>query len=304
MCAAAARQALGRANLDPAKLDLILCATTTPDHLLPATACLVHREIGAGNAGAFDINAACTGFLSAFITGTQLIRSGAFDRILVVAGETLSRYLNWKDRNTCVLFGDGAGAIVLEKSKRRCGLLHFAMGSLGDRDGLLRIKSVGDNHAPESERQVITMNGNEVYRHAVRTMTNHARDLATTAGVALCDFRAVIAHQANERILRSVQEALKLPWDRFVVNVSRYGNTGSASMAIALSECLSRASYQEGDKILMTVFGGGFTWASAIYQHLAVGSQQAMAESPKLANVSGRRDAQKRAAGLIAAAHE
>jgi 3-oxoacyl-[acyl-carrier-protein] synthase III len=272
MCAAAGQMALSRAAMDASEVQLILCATTTPNHLLPATACLVQREIGATKAGAFDVSAGCTGFLSALIAGTQFIRSGAYERVLIVAGETLSRFLNWNDRNSCILFGDGAGAVVLGSQDRECGILSFAMASCGDQEGLLTIKAGGSAH-PATTATVaagdhfVAMRGNEIFRLAIRAMTNQSREVVAMAGIQMSSLRAVIGHQANERILRGVQEGLGLTWDSFILNVDRYGNTGAASVAIALSEYLSGTTVRDGDNILLTVFGGGLTWASVVFRH-------------------------------------
>jgi 3-oxoacyl-[acyl-carrier-protein] synthase III len=275
MCVAAARQALAIAGLSPFDLDLILCATTTPDQLMPATACAVQRDLGAVHAGAFDLNAACTGFLSAFITGSQFIQAGTFRRILVVSGETLSRFLNWKDRGTCVLFGDGAGAIVLEASEEESGLISFDLGCNGA-DGKLLTIEAGGSARPATATTVqeslhcVAMQGRDIFKFAVRAMAQAGTRALAQAGIAPETLRAVIAHQANERIIRATQEAMGLPWEKFYVNVDRFGNTGSAALAIALAEFLGKGPIQAGDEILLTVFGGGLTWAAAVYRHANV----------------------------------
>ncbi len=269
MAVVAAQRALERARMDAIDLDLVICASTTPDYLLPAASCIVQERLGAGNAGAFDLNTACTGFLYALVTASQFIRAGTYDRVLVVAAETLSRFTNWKDRNTCVLFGDGAGAVVLEATDRDCGLLSAVLGSQGDVGHLLAIEAGGSAN-PTSEETLsnghhyITMRGNEVFRFAVRSMEHAASEALAKAGLTSHDIRMVIPHQANIRIIRATQEALGLPPEKVFINVDRYGNTSAASVPIALSECLSSEAIRPGDNLLFVAFGGGLTWASAV----------------------------------------
>jgi 3-oxoacyl-[acyl-carrier-protein] synthase-3 len=269
MCTAAARRALACAGLPADRLDLIVCATTTPDQPLPATGCLVQRRLGADRAGAFDVNAACTGFVYGLAAAAQFIRAGACDRALVVAGETLSRFLNWKDRNTCVLFGDGAGAVVLEAAEQDCGVLSAVLGSQGDAEHLLAIEAGGSARPASAEtvargEHYVTMRGSDVFKQAVRCMSRAAAEALARAGLAPADVHAVLAHQANLRILRATQESLGLPWERFFVNVDRCGNTGAASIPIALSEYLAAGAARAGDNLLLTTFGGGLTWASVV----------------------------------------
>jgi 3-oxoacyl-[acyl-carrier-protein] synthase-3 len=269
LCTTAARRALACANLPAAQLDLVICATTTPDHLLPNTGSVVQQRLGAAQAGAFDLNAACSGFVYALAIGAQFIRTGALNRVLIVSGETLSRFTNWDDRNTCILFGDGAGAVVLEGTDRECGVLSTVLGSRGDTDHLLAIEAGGSARPATAESVArgehwITMRGSDIFRLAVRSMSRAAGEALTRAGVETPDVRAVIAHQANVRILRSTQEAIGVPWDKFFVNVDRYGNTGAASIPIALSEFLDAGDVRPGENLLMAAFGGGLTWGSAV----------------------------------------
>jgi 3-oxoacyl-[acyl-carrier-protein] synthase-3 len=269
LCTAAARRALACANLPAAQLDLVICATTTPDSPLPNTGSIVQQRLGATQAGAFDINAACSGFVYALAVGTQFIRAGALNRVLVVGGETLSRVTNWDDRSTCVLFGDGAGAVLLEGTDRECGVLGTVLGSRGDTDHLLAIEAGGSARPATAEtvargEHFITMRGSDIFRLAVRAMSRAAGEALARAGVSSADVKAVIAHQANVRILRSTQEALGVPWEKFVVNVDRYGNTGAASVPLALSEFVSRGEVRPDDNLLLATFGGGLTWASAV----------------------------------------
>jgi 3-oxoacyl-[acyl-carrier-protein] synthase-3 len=269
MCTLAAQHALNRAGLAAGDLDLVVCASTTPDHLVPATGCLVQQRLGAERAGAFDLNAACTGFLYGLVVGTQFIHAGQYGRVLVVAGETLSRFVNWKDRGTCVLFGDGAAAVVLEATDQDCGLLSSVLGSRGDGEHLLAIEAGGSARPATADTvaagaHCITMRGNEVFKLAVRTMTQAAGAALARAQLSAADLRQVIPHQANVRILRAVQESLGLSQDKMFVNLDRYGNTAAASVPIALCEFADAQAVRPGDNLLLVAFGGGLTWAAAV----------------------------------------
>jgi 3-oxoacyl-[acyl-carrier-protein] synthase-3 len=269
LCTAAAQQALACAGLPASSLDLVICATTTPDQPLPATGCVVQRRLGADRAGAFDVNAACTGFVYGLAIGSQFIQTGACQRVLVVGGETLSRFLNWQDRSTCVLFGDGAGAVVLEATESGCGVISTVLGSQGDAEHLLAIEAGGSARPSSAEtvargEHYVTMRGSDIFRLAVRWMSRAADQALAQAGLQATDIRTVIAHQANLRILKATHEALGLPWERFFVNVERYGNTGAASVPIALSEFASTGTVHPGDNLLLATFGGGLTWAAAV----------------------------------------
>lgn len=269
MCLRAAERALAKAGVAAGDLDLILCASTTPEFLLPATACLVQRNLGASKAGAFDLNAACCGSLFGLITGSQFIRAGTSRRVLVVAGETLSRFLNPADRGTLVLMGDGAAAFVLEAVERETGLLHPLLACHGDTEGLLSIAG-GGSAKPASAQTIaagdhyLRMSGQEVFRRAVRGMTQAARETLKRAGLTLADVRLVIPHQANLRIIEAVRDSLELPPEKVYVNIDRCGNTGAAALGIALSEAAESGMFQEGDAILLVAFGGGLTWGAAL----------------------------------------
>jgi 3-oxoacyl-[acyl-carrier-protein] synthase-3 len=270
MCARAAERALACARLSAADVDLVICATTTPDCLLPATGCLVQQRIGATHAGAFDLNSACTGFLQGLIVGAQFIQGGTCQRVLVVAGETLSRFLNWKDRDTCVLFGDGAGAVVLEATDQQNGVLSTVFGCRGDAGHILAIEGGGSARPASaqtlaSDAHFVAMRGNELFKLAVRSMSHAATEALAKASVAVSNLRKVIPHQANVRIIRAVQDALALPTEKVFVNVDHCGNTGSASVAIALAEFLAKETVEPGDNLLLAAFGGGLTWAAALY---------------------------------------
>jgi len=280
MCTLAGQRALDRAGLRADDIDLVICATTTPDRLLPATSCLVRERLGARHAGAFDLNSACTGFVSAFITAAQFIQAGTCGRVLVVAGETLSRFVNWKDRGTCILFGDGAGAAVLEGDDREGGVLSAVFGCRGDLDPLLSIEA-GGSAAPATAATVadgnhfIRMQGNELFRLAVRAMRQAAEQATARAGLPAGALHKVIAHQANLRIIQRTREALAVPLEKMFVNVDRYGNTGAASVAIALSELAEQELPAIGQHLLLVAFGGGLTWAATVLRWADIAAIQA-----------------------------
>ncbi len=276
LCTHAARRALARARLTAADLDLIVCATTTPDYLLPATACLVHRALGADRAAAFDLNAACTGSLTGLAVAAQFLRAGTYRRALVVAGEVLSRFMNAKDRSTCVLMGDGAGAVVLEATERPGGFLYPVLGCRGDAEGLLTIPAGGSARPASAETvaagdHCMRMSGQEIFRRAVRGMAQAARQTLDQAGLTPADLSWAVPHQANLRIIDAMRESLGLPADRVFVNLDRYGNTGAASLLIALSELADRETLRTGDNLLLAAFGGGLTWGAALIRWLSMG---------------------------------
>jgi 3-oxoacyl-[acyl-carrier-protein] synthase-3 len=266
---AAAGAALENAELDPSDIDLIICASTTPDFLLPASACLIQERLGAGRAAAFDLNAACSGFLYGLTVGSQFIQAGTYRCVLVVGAEALSRFMNWQDRNTCVLFGDGAAAVVLEATSQPAGVLSTVLGSRGDVEGLLTI-AAGGSAKPASAATVaagdhcLRMRGNEVFKLAVRMMAEASREALLKARVSLHEVHAVIPHQANSRIITATQDALGLEAARVRVNVDRHGNTGAASVPLALAEFAGDNSLRVGDNLLMVAFGGGLTWGAAV----------------------------------------
>jgi len=269
LCAVAAERALDRARLPARELDLVICATTTPDQLLPATACLVHKKIGAIHAGAFDINSACTGFVQGLIIGVQFIQTGTCRRVLVVAGEILSRFLNWQDRTTCILHGDGAAAVVLEATSQKCGILSVDMGCRGDSENLLTILAGGSSKPASAETlaagdHYVNMRGNEVFKMAVRSMSQAATLALSRARVSMDEIYKFIPHQANLRIVQATRLALGLPEDKLFLNLDRRGNTGCASIPLALSEYLDTENPPPGSKLLLVAFGGGLTWASAV----------------------------------------
>ncbi|MFZ5821863.1 MAG: beta-ketoacyl-ACP synthase III [Chloroflexota bacterium] len=267
LAVAASLKALQVANLKPTDLDLIICSTSTPEHIFPATACLVQDQIGATRAGAFDLLAACTGFIYALNMAAQSIRSGSIKNALVIGAETLSRFVNWQDRNTCILFGDGAGAFVLQASEKPGGVRSAVMRSDGSGGDLLILPGGGSKH-PATEATVqagkhyIEMDGKEVFRFATRVMAQATREALAGAGLTMEEAKWIIPHQANIRIIEAAARGLKLPMERFVVNLERYGNTSTASIPIATVEAVEDGRLQPGDKVVFVGFGAGLTWGA------------------------------------------
>jgi 3-oxoacyl-[acyl-carrier-protein] synthase-3 len=260
-------KALAVANLKPTDIDLIICSTSSPEYIFPATACLIQDQLGASKAGAFDLLAACTGFIFATNMAAQAIRSGSIKNALVIGAETLSRFVDWKDRKTCILFGDGAGAFVLQASEEPGGVLSAVMHSDGSGGDLLSLPG-GGSHFPASDatlkdgKHYIHMNGREVFRFATRVMGQAAKEALDLAGLTTDDVQWIIPHQANYRIIETAAKYLKLPLERFVINVDRYGNTSTASIPIAAVEALEKGLIHKGDKIVMVGFGAGLTWGA------------------------------------------
>lgn len=265
----AARRALKEAQLDPLDLDLVICATTTPDHLLPASACLIQEQLGASRAGAFDLNAACSGFIYGVTVASQFIQAGTARRVLVVAGETLSRFVDWRDRATSILFGDGAAGVVLEATTQHAGVLSTVLGSRGDVDRMLQIEA-GAGACPASAETLaagahfVRMRGNEVFKLAVRCMACAAQQALARAGLDLRDIRAILPHQANLRIIHATRDLLGASDDQMFVNIDRHGNVGAASLPSALGDYLDRYPAAIGDYFLMVAFGGGLTWGASV----------------------------------------
>ncbi len=267
MAIKAAQQALEVAGLEPSQLDLIIVATATPDYPFPATACLVQDALGATRAGAFDLAAGCTGFVYALNVAAALISSGTYGNVLVVGSETLSRITDWNDRATCVLFSDGAGAVILQASDADGGVLSTLLGSDGSGGDLLSLPAGGSRN-PASHRTVaeglhhIKMRGREVFRFAVRTMPAATRQVLERAGLTVADLNLLIPHQANQRIIESSAKALGLPPDVVFSNVEWYGNTSAASIPIALCEAVEQGRIQQNDLVVCVGFGAGLTWAA------------------------------------------
>lgn len=267
----AARQAMERADVGPLDIDLILFATMTPDKLMPLTASLLQSAIGAVRAAPLDLNAACSGFVYALAVAAQFIRAGSAKTILVVGSETFSRFVNYRDRNTCILFGDGAGALVLQAREERTGILSVDMGALLDTGDLLEIPGGGSAHPATAETiaaglHYVTMQGREVFKHAVRAMGDSSATVIADAGLVPDDISLLIPHQANLRIIEATAKRLNVSMERVFVNVDRYGNTSAATIPIAIHEAHAAGRLKAGDYVVLTAFGGGLTWASAVLQ--------------------------------------
>jgi len=271
MATKAALKALEQAEVTPAEVDLILVATATPDMLFPATACFVQKKIGAKNAACLDISAACAGFLFGIEIAQQFITSHTHDTVLVIGAEKLSSITNWTDRNTCVLFGDGAGAAVLQHRGRAHGVISTHIGSDGAFTDILFMPG-GGSRCPITKENAdmnlatIHMTGKDVYKQAVISMLSASKKALEQAGLTTDDIACVIPHQANLRIIEAIADRLKIPLDRFFVNLDKYGNTSAAAVAMALDEANRTGRIKRGDYVLMVVFGGGLTWASTVVE--------------------------------------
>jgi 3-oxoacyl-[acyl-carrier-protein] synthase III len=266
----AGREALANAGVEAADLDLIIVATVTPDMAFPATACFVQKALGAPKATCLDVSAACSGFLYGMELARQFIATGSAEKALVIGADKLSAIIDWTDRNTCVLFGDGAGAAVLQPAGEGTGeILSAYSGSNGALDEILNVPGGGSRHPLTSENvgskiNTMKMAGREVYRHAVTTMMAAAKEAIARAGLTPDDIECFIPHQANLRIIETIAAKLHVPMERFFVNLESYGNTSAAAVAIALDEAQRSGRIKRGDHILMVVFGGGLTWASSV----------------------------------------
>ncbi|MDQ6908738.1 MAG: ketoacyl-ACP synthase III, partial [Chloroflexota bacterium] len=262
------RKALAVANLDPTDLDLIIVATATPDYFFPSTACIVQKLLGVTRIPAFDIGAACSGFIYALGTATQFIRTGVYSRILVIGAETITRLTDYTDRRTCILFGDGGGAVVLEASDQPRGLLSMTLGADGGGADLLKAPAVGTlpvtQEMIDRNEQYIAMEGSEVFKFAVRTMGDAAIEAIARAGMHFREIDMLIPHQANLRIIEAIAKRLDLPRDKVWVNIEKYGNTSAATIPISLSEAANQGLLHEGTNLLLVAFGGGLTWGASV----------------------------------------
>jgi 3-oxoacyl-[acyl-carrier-protein] synthase III len=271
LSAQAARQAMQQAGVSAPELDAIILATSSPDRLLPSTAVEIQAALGATRAAAFDLSAACTGWLYALNVAEGLLAAGAAETILVIGGEKMSSIINWTDRGTCVLFGDGAGAVVVKKSRAHKGFLSSYMRSDGGLADLLQ-RPQGGATAPVTPEIVaahghlVTMAGREVFKHAVRSMADACDRALDGAKLAGTDIDLLIPHQANVRIIEATAKHANIPMDKVYVNVDRMGNTSAASIPIALDEALASGRIGEGSTVLFVAFGAGLTWASAIHR--------------------------------------
>ncbi|UNK50408.1 ketoacyl-ACP synthase III [Lysobacter sp. S4-A87] len=262
-------RALEAAGVDAKDLDLIVVGTTTPDLIFPSTACLLQHRIGAGGCAAFDVNAACSGFVYALTVADKFIRSGAARTVLVVGAETLTRMLDWSDRSTCVLFGDGAGAVVL-KADTETGILSTHMHADGGKKELLWNPvgvSVGFKPDEPNAGVKVLMTGNEVFKHAVKALDSVVEETLEANGLDRHDIDWLIPHQANLRIIEATAKRLDMPMDRVIVTVDKHGNTSSGSVPLALDEAVRSGRVQRGQLVLLEAFGGGFTWGSALLRY-------------------------------------
>ena len=270
MAAEAGREAIRNAGLKPEDIGLVIVGTVTPDMPFPNTACFVQKKLGLGKVPAFDLEAACSGFIYSMDVARSLMLVNNIRHALVIGAEKLSSITNWEDRTTCVLFGDGAGAVVLSLDDRpEVGILNVLMGADGSETDILCVPAGGcaSPHTVETiERSLHTihMQGNQVFKHAVRVMCQSAIDVVERAGLTTEQIDLVVPHQANNRIIEALSQRLNIGLDRFKVNLDRYGNTSAASIPIALDEAMRNGRIQSGDNVLMVAFGGGLTWAGAL----------------------------------------
>ncbi len=265
----AARRALDTAGLAGSAIDLIILATCTPDRPFPATACTVQANLGIPHAAAFDLAAACSGFVYGLNVATSMIRAGSAKNVLFISGDVFTHYINWNDRNTCVLFGDGAGAVVLQSTDEPYGMLSCVMGASGEHEDLMAVDAGGSRLPATSElleqgRQYVYMNGREIFKLAVRGMGDSSVQAIAEANLTPDDISLIVPHQANLRIIEATAKRLEAPMERVFVNIDRYGNTSAGTIPIALAEAADQGRIRQGDNVLLTAFGGGLTWASSV----------------------------------------
>lgn len=265
----AAEKAIKDAGIDAEKIDLIIVATATADMAFPSTACIVQRNIAAINAAAFDISAACTGFVYALTMGEQFIKTGFYKNALIIGAEAMSKVVDWQDRNTCILFGDGAGAVMLERTEEGMGILASYLGANGEGGDCLTIPAGGSRlpatyETIESRLHCIKMDGSEVFKFAVRVMASAALKALEKSNLSLEEIDFLIPHQANIRIIEAAAKRLKLPMEKVYVNLDQYGNMSAASVPVALDEAVKKGLIKKGDNVVMVAFGGGLTWGSTV----------------------------------------
>lgn len=265
----AALKALDSAGMKAEDLDLIIIATVTPDSSFPSTACILQDKLGAKGAAAFDLSAACSGFVYSLATAVGFIQNGMYNNALIIGADTLSRITDYTDRNTCVLFGDGAGAVIIGEVPEGRGFQSFDLGAEGSGGNLLKLEA-GGSRLPASQQTVedkkhfIYMNGREVFKFAVRVMGTATERVLTKAGMGKEDIDLFVPHQANIRIIQSAMQRLDLPPEKCVINVDKYANTSAASIPLALVEAAEEGRMKEGDTVLMVGFGGGLTWGASV----------------------------------------
>lgn len=267
MAVVAARHALAAADLDPSELDLILLGSLTNDSYCPNTASLVADELGAVNAAAIDINSACTGFLYGLHIGTNLIRTGAHSKVLVIGGEFISHYMNWSRRDVAVLFGDACGAVVIERAEQEVGLLAARIGCEADAKYAIQITNLGSAYSRLNEDFLYigwNFEGQEVFKRAVKAMAQACEDVLTQTGLSVNDINLVVPHQANKRILDALAKRVGLPEEKVFVNVHKYGNTSAGTIPVALAEAVDEGRVKPGDYVLTASFGAGLTWGAGL----------------------------------------
>jgi 3-oxoacyl-[acyl-carrier-protein] synthase-3 len=260
----AARRALQNTKLEAKDLDLIICATITPDSFMPSVSCIVQERLGASKAAAFDLTAACTGLIYAMATASAFIESGMYGNILVIGAETLSKTLDWSDRSTCVLFGDGAGALIISASEQKKGIMSVNLLSDGSKQEYLCLSAIPlSNPFIINEegifRPTISMKGQEVFKFAVRSIVDHIKTVLQKAEITKDDVKYIITHQANARIIEHAAKSTGIPLEKFFMNLDLYGNTSAATIGIALDEMVHKDLLQTGDRIILVGFGGGMT---------------------------------------------
>ena len=265
----AAKAALADAGVAAEDLDLIIVATLTSDRIIPSTACMIQNLLGAKHAAAFDLSAACSGFAYAASVAAQFIETGAYKKALVIGAETLSKYINWEDRNTCVLFGDGAGAAVLGQVEEGYGILSFDLGSDGSGGDAIQIPSSGSlmpvsKESIDQKLNLIHMNGRDVFKFAVKAMGKTVKNSLAKIDMPQEKIDWLVPHQANIRIIESAAKRLSMPMDKVIVNIHKYGNMSAACIPIALAEAAAAKRFKKGDIIALSGFGAGLTWASCI----------------------------------------
>lgn len=269
MAIEASKLALKSANLEPEDIDLVIVATMTPDMMTPSTACIVQDKLGCKNAAAFDISAACSGFLYGLSIARAFIASGTYKNVLLIGTEAMSRILDWKDRSTCILFGDGAGAAVVSEVAEGYGILDIELGSDGSGSDHLLIPAGGSRRPTNQDTldkrlQYISMEGSEVFKFAVRKIDETCKNILQKTGLKAEDVDLLIPHQANTRIIDSAVKKLKIPREKTFVNLDKYGNMSAASIPVALDEAIREGRIKNGNHVLLVGFGGGLTWGSSI----------------------------------------
>lgn len=268
----AAKNAIEKAKIDPKSIELILVATLTPDYIFPSTACLIQQALGIEGAAAMDIQAACTGYIYALSTAKAFIEAGLYSTILIVASEKLSAIVDYQDRSTCVLFGDGASACVVSSHGKGLVIRNVVLGCDGEQTEILKMPGGGSRNPASHETidqklHYIKMEGRETFKHAVRRMESSSKECIEKAGLSESDISWLVPHQANIRIIDAIAKRFQVPSDRVFITVDKYGNTSASSIGIALDELLAEKTISSGDHILLTAFGAGLTWGSTVLTH-------------------------------------